>query len=164
MNQPASKGSSLPSTIIKRHPRLPRCHQQPSSILPPPLPISIPPTRPPCHQQPSLFFQKRFGADQSAHQSLPSASSKTRSHVTLAAINTPEQCFPVLPRLFLASNPASWSPSPFPSSPPALLYPKTHTHTIIQLTTGQESNHPHNPPSPRLQVPPPLHPQTYIVM
>src|ERR1700724_209049 len=34
--RPASKGSSLPSTIIKRHPRLPRCHQQPSSILPPP--------------------------------------------------------------------------------------------------------------------------------
>src|SRR6202023_2538724 len=122
-HQTSSTAPPFPSTAIKHPPTAP------------PLPISIPPTRPPCHQQPSLFFQKRFGADQSAHQSLPSASSKTCSHVTLAAINTPEQRFPMLPRLFLASNSASWSPFPFPSPPPALLYPKTHTHTIIQLTT-----------------------------
>jgi hypothetical protein len=39
------------------------------------------------------------------------------SYVTLAAINIPEQHFPVLPRLFPASNPASLKPTPSPLLP-----------------------------------------------
>jgi len=104
--RPASKGSSLPSTVIKRHPRLPRCHQQPSSILPPP------------HRYPSAFLPRVLPAINSHH-----SSSKSVSAPTNRPINHSHQHRP---------RPVPTSPS-LPSTPPNNVSPCSHAYSSHQI-------------------------------